>query len=330
MKRYILAGVLFCIPIAAYAITTNFSITVAISALNSVFDCSAGFSSNTSSPCYATFQQANPPFMVLGSTNGSTPGVEGTAMDLIPAGGSHQANNFNYRTATVNVGQFSTTFTYVPNGANMFAFVLQNNTLAGSTCLGTGNAFSCGATDEGSFTQIYIPSTSPPNNVFAVAISQTCGITANSDTFTYSSVQYYSIQGLTNTAVNAPNPPGMYPCNGAPGSPQNWTPGFNYVGVNRVSTSPVALNNPANTAGTATGHTYSVTIAYDGSNLTFSMFDVTAGGACPGAACFTTTWTGVNIPAIVGGSTAWMGFGGSTGGSFPTSLLIQGWKYSSN
>ena len=82
---------------------------------------------------------------------------------------------------------------------------------------------------------------------------------------------------------------------------------------------------------TTTGHTYSATISYDGSNLTISMFDVTAGGACPGAACFTTTWTGVNVPVIVGGSTAWVGLAGSTGDPNTDSpLLINSFSYSSN
>ena len=105
-----------------------------------------------------------------------------------------------------------------------------------------------------------------------------------------------------------------------------------YVGVGKASTSPVALNNRPGTALlTTTKHTYSATITYDGSNLVFSMFDVTAGGACPVATCFTNTWTGVNIPTIVGGPTAWVGLAGSTGDPNTDSpLLINSFSYSSN
>ena len=39
----------------------------------------------------------------------------------------HTALNLDYRPAAVNVQQFSTTFTYVPNGRNI-SFILSNNT----------------------------------------------------------------------------------------------------------------------------------------------------------------------------------------------------------
>ena len=97
--------------------------------------------------------------------------------------------------------------------------------------------------------------------------------------------------------------------------------GPGYVLIDKISTSPVALDSPANAQGTSTGHTYSATLAYDGSNLTLNLYDVTAGGACRGPKCFTNTWNNVNIPSWVGGNTAWVGFTAATGGNFDLPAL---------
>ena len=76
-----------------------------------------------------------------------------------------------------------------------------------------------------------------------------------------------------------------------------------------------------------------------------ALFDIaqTAGGP-PGSAylpgaplasqpvppnCFTYTWTNVNIPAIVGGPTAWVGLAGGTNQSVPNPLLINTWRFGS-
>ena len=326
MKRYILAGVLFCIPIAAYAITTNFSITVAISALTSVFSCPSGFSSTN--PCgvfFTTGSDNGGNFIVLGSLAGSTPALSGSAVNLVPSNANHVAINMNWRSAKVNVGQFSTTFTFVPNGMNL-AFILNNSN---NNPTFNGVNFSAGAGCEAAFFQGFAQ-TAPPNNVFALDIDQHDSTVAGGTTFTNSSVQYYD---TGHAPPNAPNAPGQSPCN--PDLGTDMSPGvYTYVGVNKIPTSPVAMNNPANNQGIVTGHTYSVTISYDGSNLTTSIFDVTAGGACPGAACFTNTWPGVNIPTIVGGSTAWVGLGSGTGSGGtqipPVPLLINSWTLATN
>jgi hypothetical protein len=325
--RYGLAFLMLCIPVSAYALLANFSITVAITALTPVFNCS-GFAtsgSGTTGNCGVRFPGSSfgTTMIVVGTFNGSNPAISGSQVNLIPANSNHNGNNLNYELAQVNVGQFSTTFTYVPNGMNL-ALVLQNNT--NTAAAGTGYNFTAGAGCEASFFQGFTGGGGPPNNTFAVDLDQHDSSVAGGTTFTYSSVQYYG----STSPPNAPNPPGQSPCNPDLGGDGSWT----YVGVNKVSTSPVAMNSPANNQGITTGHTYSVTISYDGSNLTISMFDVTAGGACPGAACFTNTWTGVNIPAIVGGTTAWVGLAsgtGSGGTQIPTvPLLINTWSYSSN
>ena len=324
MRRYILALLLFCIPVAAYAITTNFNITVTISSLTSVFNCSGFASSGTCG--VSLIGGGGQPFAIAGSPGASSPGLVGSQVNLIPANAVHTGLNLNYLGHVVNVGQFSTTFTYVPNGWNI-ALTLSNNTNSGA-----GNpasiGFTAGAGCEGSFFQGFTGGAGPPNNTFALQLDQWSNLVAQpgggTPNFTYSSAQYYDTGHF---AANNPLPPGQSPCNpDLGGSDSSWT----YAAVTKVTTSPVALNSPAGTLNTTTGHTYSVTISYDGSNLTISMFDVTAGGACPGAACFTNTWTGVNIPAIVGGPTAYVGLAAGTNASVPNPLLINTFSYSSN
>ena len=327
MKRYILALLLVCIPAAAYAITQAFTITVAINALTPVFTCNSGFAATGACSTGFIGSGSGFAFKVGGTSGGATPGFSGSAVNLVPANSNHVALNMNYQTL-VSAQQFSTTFTYVPNGVNI-SFIL-NNSNNGTF---NGASFSGGAGCEGGFFQGFTGGAGPPNNVFALLIGQTESLTGggnptgNAD-FEYSNVQYYDAghraAGTTPSAI----PPGQSPCNPDLGGDGTWT----YVGVNKISTSPVALNSPPATPGITTGHTYSATISYDGSNLTISLFDVTAGGACPGAACFTNTWTGVSIPTIVGGNTAWVGLGSGTGsGGYyipPVPLLINTWSFS--
>ena len=57
------------------------------------------------------------------------------------------------------------------------------------------------------------------------------------------------------------------------------------------------------------------------------------GRRCPGTKCFSHSWTGVYIPAITGGTTAYAGFtAGTSGGSFApaTNLLINNFTYTPN
>ena len=98
--------------------------------------------------------------------------------------------------------------------------------------------------------------------------------------------------------------------------------------TNKISTSPVPLNSPAGTRDTTTGDTYSVTLNYTGTNLTMNMYDVTAGGSCPGASCFSHTWNYVYIPSLVSGTTAYVGFTGATGIASTYPLYINSFVYS--
>jgi hypothetical protein len=60
-------------------------------------------------------------------------------------------------------------------------------------------------------------------------------------------------------------------------------------------------------------------MTYDGTTLAMTVTDATAGKN------FSTSWA-VNIPAIVGANTAYVGFTGGTGGLSSTQEIIS-WNY---
>jgi hypothetical protein len=70
------------------------------------------------------------------------------------------------------------------------------------------------------------------------------------------------------------------------------------------------------------GDVMAVQITYDGTTLTMTITDQVT------AATYTTSWA-VNIPSIVGGSTAYVGFTGGTGGLVATQNVLT-WTYTSD
>jgi hypothetical protein len=271
--------------------------TIGSASAQSMFSCPSGFSSSGS--CGVSLIGAGgQPFALVGTTNGTSPGFNGSQINLVPSGATHVALSLNYQTK-VNVQGFTSTFTFVPNGQNV-AFVIQNSDNNPSF---NGAAFSAGAGCEAGFYQAF--NQSPPNNVFALELDSWSYL-GSVQSFTYSSAQIYQS--------------GQSPCNPNDSGPD-------YVLIDKISTSPVALDSPANSQGTSTGDTYSATVTYDGSNLTLNMYDVTAGGACPGSKCFTNTWNNVNIPSWVGGNTAWVGFTAGTGETSTYPLYIDSFNF---
>src|SRR5258708_24851768 len=69
------------------------------------------------------------------------------------------------------------------------------------------------------------------------------------------------------------------------------------------------------------GHVFQAHMTYDGTILTMTITDQT-----PPATTFTTSWP-INIPATVGGTTAYVGFTGGTGGGTATQEILT-WTYS--
>jgi hypothetical protein len=70
------------------------------------------------------------------------------------------------------------------------------------------------------------------------------------------------------------------------------------------------------------GDPFNVHITYNGTTLTMTITDATVPSRT-----FTANWT-VNIPSIIGGNTAFVGFTGATGGATAIQELIS-WTYTS-
>jgi hypothetical protein len=271
--------------------TYNFTITGSTS--QTVSPCSSGFNTTTSGPSQcgvsvnglsADFWLANHPSTVL----------VGTQAQLAALNAGHQGNSL-IRQAPVYVGAFSATFQFQPNAENV-AFVVENDYEPSQSQAPW--IMSSGAGGEGGFSQFAGGSNVPPVNVFALKFSTVDSLTKNTS-FTHSSAQIF--QTL--------QPPYQIP--------QTCCTYLGQFSTNQYSTAPVSLNNPTTTVSSPSSDTFSATINYDGSTLTLNLFDVTAGGACPGSNCFTQTWNNVFIPDIVGGDMAYIGLMAGTSGISP-------------
>jgi len=267
----------------------------------SVFNCPDGFTSTTPAAC--SFANG---FGQAGYNFGGNAGVlSGSNIVMTPVGATHGSTQISYLTAPVNVQGFTTTFTWTPGDISNLALVF-NNCIQPGCGSGQGKSLSAGAGCEGGFSQSY---GNPPfiNNTFAVMLDLYSPLT-ESGPFTYSSVQVYQ--------------PFQSPCLPPNGGQPDYYP------TNKLSTAPVNLTN--GTQGVPTEDMYSVTVTYSGNTLTLSMFNVTTGGSCPGASCFTNTWNGVYIPAIVGGKTAYVQFSEGIGLTTSIAQSVNGWSYTVN
>lgn len=222
--------------------------------------------------------------------------LSGSEAVIIPPGCTHCGQSMNTQ-AKVNVQAFTATWTFVPNEWNG-AFILQNN-LNNQASGGLNALFSAGAGCEAGFYQAFNSSGKSSDHIFAFTFFDNYSNRTSSSGFVYSTVQVTQ--------------PQQSPCN--PNDNQPW-----YWSTSRISTSPVPTTSPANGENTSTQHLYSAKLVYDGATLTYSMFDVTAGGSCPGLTCFTQSWNNINIPSMVGANTAYLGLSGGTGNS-PTPVL---------
>jgi hypothetical protein len=293
------------------------ALVASLARAQTIFNCSSFSSSGTCGVSF--FFPLNQNFYVTGASGPYVPVLSGSAVELAIPTANHTALSMNYSAATVNDQAFQSRFTYVPNGWNI-SFVLQNNTSTQGGEYGLNAQFSSGAGCEGSIYQAFPNgglNYDPPNNIFALMLDQKSPLTDGNGTgqgggnypgtFTYSNVQMYA--------------QGMDPCN-----PRDGTEKYFYF-TQKISTSPVPLNSPANVLNTTTRDTYSVTVTYTGSNVTLQLYDITAGGSCPGPRCFTQTWNNVSIPSMVDGTKAWVGLAESTNAPSGDPLLIDSFSY---
>lgn len=287
--------------------------TATVAAQTTVINCTAFNSSSTASCGVGSgwiTSPGNPEVFWLGGAYGGTDPtlaeLLGSQVNLNPGGDVHTALNLN-ADAPVNVQAFVANFTFIPNGYNL-AFVLNNQTLVTSGNTGNPwiNGFTAGAGFEGSFYQECCSRW--PGYVWALEFNQDAPET-NNGAFTYSNVQIYkNTEPPLNVASND----------------NTW--GYAFA-INKISTSPVPMNSPAATELTTTGDTYSATILYTGNIVTLNLYDITAGGGCPGSNCFTYTWNNVDIPSAVGGDTAWLGLASSVNAPVSTSLYVNSLSY---
>jgi hypothetical protein len=268
--------------------------------MGQAINCPSGFTTTGTGACSVDINSGTKAFYL--ANHGTI--LSGSSVILAPAGAGHQGNALVLQ-ATVNVQAFTSTFTFIPNGQNI-AFVVENQTNQNA------QAFSSGAGDEAGFSQMAGGSNIAPDRVFALDIDSYGPLTSSTN-FVYSSVQIF--QTLQ-----------------TPSLPYQTSTGYlAQFAQNKLSTSPVSLNSPTTTRGTTTGDTYSATVTYDGYTFSLSMFDVTTGGSCPGASCFTTSWSGVYIPEIVGATTAHIALTSGTSGSFsPPQLSVGSLVYTVN
>jgi len=267
-----------------------------------IFDCSSGFS--TSGSCGASRSAGTEAFWNSSGT------LTGSAATLFATGETHNVSSLNYQTA-VNDQAFKSTFTFMPDGQNI-AFFINNNTNCpqGGGC---GRVFNGGAGCEAGIFQSFGTAPTSANNIFSLEFDSYSALTENGP-FTYSSAQIYQ-QNQT-------------PCTASGGN--------NFWETNKISTSPIAMNSPASKQNSClqthsgTCDTYSATIIATGTNLTLNLYDVTAGGTCSpvkSSTCFTYTWNDVNVPALVDGTTGFVGIAGATGLTNSWPLNVVGFSY---
>jgi hypothetical protein len=291
---------LFCRPLVvlSLAVVTLGLLGPAAIAQN-IFNCTSFTTS--SGPCSISFQGSSQTMSFFSPDPSS---VTGGVIDLVPTGSTHNGYAMWYQKA-VNVQAFSSTFTFVPSGYDNLAFVIQNED-------NNGNKFTYGggAGPEGGFSQFATGGNIPTTNVFALDFDQWSSLT-DSGPFTYSSAQIYQTFQMPELPLCCSGYLPMY-------------------ATNKISTSPVPLNSPPSAQFTTTGDTYSATVTYDGYTFTVSLYDVTAGGSCPGASCFTHSWSGVYIPEIVGSTTAVVGLTNGVSITSTNPLDVKSFSYTVN
>lgn len=232
--------------------------------------------------------------------------IENGAIYLSRGNGGHLGTNMVYQTP-VNTRAFEATFTFVPSGKNI-ALVLQN---ASDRSWSQGGArFNGGAGCEAGFFQAYGDDPAI-DKIFALALMQDMPLEPvkadlSNDIFTYSSVMIYKS--------------GESPCSFMP--KPKWASVTPFSIPTKISTSPVALNSPANKILTSTGDNYEAKVTYNGSDVVFNLKNLTKGGAT-----FSHTWKNINIPSIVGGDTAYVSISAGCNSDCPRRVKLNSFKY---
>lgn len=296
MKYGFLTGLLvvvLCLPALAQAQT--------------VINCPNGFNSTPNAPCSAG--GASGINGVIWLENATV--LSGSQM-VLNNGGSHIANNAWY-TTPVNIQAFTTTFTFQANCApsptdcgNGFGFMIVGNNSTNPVC--PPNGPSCAHYSDGasqSFSWDNGCSTSNPPDVNTGCL----GIDLALLKFDLIQVNGPAGQNLTN----------YFQASGTPGNSLGGTWPHSASDLNMA---PSGINIQS-------GDVMSVTLTYDDTNMYETVTDTSTN------ASFTHTYTtdsrgnAINLPALMGANTAFIGFGASNGAP-KMDLNILTWTYTVN
>jgi hypothetical protein len=188
------------------------------------------------------------------------------------------------------INSFSTTFTFVPNDSAGMVFSIQN---ANNGTSGSGSGLSAGASAEMGVMQFCCFGN--PNNIFAL--------------------KYYRF-GENTTQIY----------NGAPGQCMEQA-GFNCAGSNTQFGNGGQILSPSEFAMSpinwSNNGPFTATITYDGVNLCQTVTDTASNQYGP--QCFK-----VDIPALVGANTAYVGFGTSTGSNNSVAGTLNNFTFTPN
>jgi hypothetical protein len=207
--------------------------------------------------------------------NASDAGFVGSALSLTRSGSGHEAGAAWYKTP-VNITSFTTDFTFqLPSGLSVgsalgITFCVQN-TNSTTSAPGYNGTYATGDANMAGYGAYWYPTAGGSQYPLANSVAIKFDMNgANGNTIAYPS-------------SGSPNSTGLY-INGGPSAglvPQN---DLNPYGINFYS-----------------GHVMAVHIVYDGSLLTLTLQDTATNARAK------LSWP-VNIPAAVGGNTAWVGF----------------------
>jgi hypothetical protein len=291
-------------------VVLSFALPSASALAQSVFNCS-GFNASTGACSVYVNDGGSHPQQFNIRVAYTTPVFSGTRLQFVPPNYSHNAATMTYFQQVAFTPGFTSTFQFIPNGQNL-GFGLENTNNVPSSYQGV--AFSSGAGCEDGFYQADLsPGTGfpfSPNNIWAMQVNNNQGALTyagggGNPQFTHSNVQMF-VSGVT-------------PCLPAD------VLGPAYVATNKISTAPLEQGT-ANVQFSTTGDVYSASITYTGAYATLQMYDVTAGGACPGANCFTHTWP-ISIPPVVAGTTAWVHLFEGSNQNLPGATWINNWSF---
>ena len=234
----------------------------------------------------------------------------GSALGIL-TDGIHTGNNIWYATP-VNIQAFTTTFTF------------QADCSANPTFCGQGLGFMI-IGDDASNTFYKICPGQPPSATcgynytgFAgpyLSWAQNCNAVNNNNCLAINeAIVKFDLYGLSGSGQNLTN----Y-CQASTTIGGTYPQNFSSSTAN-TNCSGLDLNMAPSGINMQSGDTFKVTLTYDGSNLFESVTDTNTG------ANFTHTYTGINLPSIVGANTAFVGFGGSTG-AYTMNAYLNSWTY---